>query len=152
MVNRNDSLFVEHLLGLPEFMAFDFFYHNCHKIIDDSNYWNLLGTLWKKCGSVINLLLWIELFRSNRKNRHKIMKNRERKRWRSLPKKVIAYRAINNKAEIETAISWTLNKKIADDIFSHKGLRQVVSKKFDKKDILAFFDRRGEEEIIVLPK
>ncbi|RLC24911.1 MAG: hypothetical protein DRH93_03395, partial [Deltaproteobacteria bacterium] len=92
--------------------------------------------------------LWKGLFQSNRKKRHKIMKKRERKRWRRLPETIVAYRAINNESEIDSAISWTLSMTIANE-FSEDGKRKVVEKTFSKKDVFAFFDRRREEEILV---
>lgn len=148
MANPNDSAFVCELLRVPQALQFVFFAANHGCIQDDANYWNLLGTLWKASGRVEHLSLWLPLFRSSRRKREKIMKSRERRRWRALPKIVTAYRAVNHPSEAETAISWTLDKRIAERVFSH-GVRQVVSRQFKRDEVFALFDRRGEEEIIV---
>jgi hypothetical protein len=76
------------------------------------------------------------------------MKGRERQRWRNLPAVVTAYRAVNHPEEAETAISWTLDRKVAEK-FSQNAKRQIVVRKFRKQDVFAFFDRLGEEEILV---
>ncbi|EJL6751401.1 hypothetical protein QNE82_001544 [Vibrio alginolyticus] len=118
---------------------------------DDSTYWNVLGSLWKDIGEVQQQSLWLPLFRSSRRSRHKIMTSSERKEFARLPETVTAYRAINGESEISTAISWTLSPEIAQRVFSHNGKRQVVKRQFNKKQILAYFSRRNEQEIIVIP-
>jgi hypothetical protein len=129
-------------------LAAEVFRRNAHRIIDDATYWNILGVMWKMGGTVIQQDHWKEMFCCDRRQSHKIMKNRERKRWRKLPKIVTAYRAINTPEEIETAISWTLSMKTAKQ-FSLNGKRKIVKGLFHKKDVFAFFDRRQEDEIIV---
>ncbi|MBS9976456.1 hypothetical protein INT50_00300 (plasmid) [Vibrio diabolicus] len=118
---------------------------------DDSTYWNVLGSLWKDVGEVQQQSLWLPLFRSSRRSRHKIMTSSERKEFARLPESVTAYRAINGESEISTAISWTLSPEVAQRVFSHNGKRQVVKRQFSKKQILAYFSRRNEQEIIVIP-
>lgn len=149
MANANDSEIIEKMLSAhPRFMA-EFFSQNSKHIIDDSTYWSVLGTLWKGGGTVVQQDLWIRLFNSPRRQKHKIMKKRERKAWRNLPCRVVAYRAINDISEIDEAISWSLSESIAERIFSEKGERLVVSNLFSRRDIFAYFDRRHEDEILV---
>ena len=148
MANENDSAVVREMLSVPEPLTAEFFRRNSHRIIDDSNYWNVLGVLWKKGGTVLQQDLWRPLFLSDRRGRHKLMKGRERQRWRNLPKVVTAYRAVNHPGEAETAICWTLDRKVAER-FSQGGRRQIVERQFRKEEVFAFFDRRGEEEILV---
>ena len=149
MAHKNDSEIIKSMMALPRNITAAYFAHNAHKIIADATYWNVLGTLWKGGGTVIQQDLWKELFNSDRKKRHRIMKKRERKIWRRLPKTVIAYRAINNDSEIINAISWSLSQEIVNNVFSENGRRRIVSREFDKKDIFAYFDRRQEDEILV---
>jgi hypothetical protein len=149
MANENDSKIMEQILSTPDVrLASEVFRRNAHRIIDDATYWNILGVMWKMGGTVIQQDHWKEMFRCDRRQKHKIMKNRERKRWRKLPKIVTAYRAINTPEEIETAISWTLNRKTAEQ-FSWNGERKIIERNFHKTEIFAFFDRRQEDEIIV---
>jgi hypothetical protein len=149
MSNSNDASIIQKMLRLPEELGAEFFRRVHHKIIDDSCYWNTLGTLWKLGGTVVQQGLWQELFLSKRPNRHKIMKKSERRAWRKLPAVVTAYRAVNHPGEADTAISWSLDRGIVDRIFSDGGKRPVIEKKFRKDEIFAFFDRRGESEILV---
>ncbi|MET4696965.1 hypothetical protein [Endozoicomonas lisbonensis] len=148
MANENDTKFMQALMLVPEELQAEFFRKNAHQIKDDSTYWNVLGTLWKLGGTVAQQELWKEMLSAPRKNSHKIMKNKERSVWRRLPNKVKAYRAINHDGEIDTAISWTLSRKIAEK-FSQNGKRKVVSREFRKAEIFAYFDRRNEDEILV---
>jgi hypothetical protein len=137
------------MLQLPAELQAEFFRRVSHKIIDDSCYWNVLGTLWKLGGTVVQQEQWRGLFLSKRGNRHKIMKKSERRAWRKLPAEVTAYRAVNHLGEADTAISWSLDRGIVEKIFSEDGKRPVVERKFKKAEIFAFFDRRGESEILV---
>ena len=148
MANDNDTKLMQMLMNVPDNMKAEFFRQNAHKITDDSNYWNVLGTLWKLGGTVVQQELWKELFLAPRKKRHKIMKNKERSVWRRLPKTVTAYRAVNDESEIETAISWTLCRNVAEK-FSQDGERKVVTREFKKSDVFAYFNRRNEDEILV---
>ena len=148
MANENDSNILDEMVTMPESAMAEYFSKNAHRIIDDATYLNVLGTLWKLGGTVMQQDLWKDLFQSHRKKQHKIMKKRERKRWRKLPGVVTAYRAVNNGIESDAAISWTLSKAIAEKFFICS-TREVVSRRFDKKDIFAFFDRRQEDEILV---
>ena len=148
MANQNDSAIISEMMNVPRILMAQYFLENSDSIKDDANYWNVLGTLWKLGGTVKQQDLWKKLFLSDRPRRHKIMKSRERRRWRRLPETVIAFRAINSPEEIETAICWTLDRKTAE-FFSQDGGRKVVERKFKKSEVFAFFDRRGEEEILV---
>lgn len=148
MANANDNAVIREMMNVPEPLMAEYFARNAHRIIDDANYWNVLGTLWKLGGTVVQQDLWRGLFLADRPRQHKIMKGRERQRWRNLPAVVTAYRAVNHPEEAETAISWTLDRKVAEK-FSQNAKRQIVVRKFRKQDVFAFFDRRGEEEILV---
>jgi hypothetical protein len=152
MANANDAQIVSVLVALPGPRAFVAFRAFSDKIQDDATYWNVLGTLWKDAGTVHQQSLWLPFFRSNRRSRQKIMKSSERKAFAQLPETITAYRAINDESEISSAISWTLSPEIAQRIFSHNGKRQVIKRQFKKKQVLAYFSRRHEQEIIVLPE
>lgn len=149
MTRLNDRKIIEQMMCLPEELMAQYFSVNAYRITDDALYWNVLGTLWKLGGTVIQQDLWLPMFRSDRRGPHKIMKNRERKKWRRLPKTFVAYRAVNCAAEAESAISWSLSKKTVERVFSESGKRSIVERQFHKSDVFAFFDRRGEDEILV---
>lgn len=146
MSNENDSAVIQEMMRVPERLMAEYFARNSHRITDDTTYWNVLGTLWKLGGTVMQQDLWLDLFLADRPRRHKIMKGRERQRWRNLPASVIAYRAVNHPDEAATAICWTLDKAVAARLSNG---RSVMVRKFQKSEVFAFFDRRCEEEILV---
>lgn len=150
MANSNDAQFMAQLVSVPEEMAPVFFAKYAAQLVDDSAYWGALGTLWKAQGSVLNQSFWIPLFMSNRRNRNRLMKARERRTFNKLPATVTAYRAVNTPEEAETAISWSLDKALVARVFSHGGARPIVTRQFQRSEILAYFDRRKEQEIIVI--
>jgi hypothetical protein len=150
MANENDSRIISEMMAMPEIYMAQFFANNSHKIIDDSTYWNVLGTLWKGGGTVVQQDLWIDLFKVKRRNKHKVMKTRERRFFNKLPRVITGYRAINNDSEIDKAISWSLSEKVVRKIFSQNGKREVVARRFNRDQVFAYFDRRHEQEIIIL--
>jgi len=150
MANADDSAIIEQMLTVPDVMKAQYFSDNAHLIMDDATYWNVLGTLWKLGGTVYQQELWMPLFCSKRKRRHKIMKSSERKEWRKLPKKMVGYRAVNNAAEIDEAISWSLSRRVVEKLFTENGRRKIAEREFNKNNIIAYFNRRNEEEILVI--
>lgn len=149
MANQNDSEIINKMMQLPEIYMTQFFVNNADDIVDDSTYWNVLGTLWKGGGTVVQQDLWINLFNANRRNKHKMMKTRERRFFKKLPRVVTGYRAINNDSEIRKAISWSLSEDVVKRVFSQNGKREIVARRFSKDQIFAYFDRRNEQEILV---
>jgi hypothetical protein len=128
----------------------DYFLRVAEEIENDTSYWQMAATVWIASGrSDDNLDKWREIFSSTRRNRHKMMKKKDRKSWRSLPRVFTAYRASRKGEDISRMISWTIDKSIADK-FAKTWVRNVVSKTFKKTEVIAYFDRRGEKEILVL--
>ncbi|MCG6387568.1 hypothetical protein [Vibrio fluvialis] len=151
MANLWDSKIVSIISGWNDERCFDAFRSLSCKIQDDSTYWSVLGSLWKLCGSVKQQELWVPYFLSERRNRQKVMTSAERKALSRLPSIVTAYRAVNDDSEAEQAISWTLSEAVAVHTFSQNGKRKVTKRQFEKGRIFAYFNRRQEQEIIVLP-
>lgn len=153
MANENDSRICKQLMSLPIEMQLPFLVKVSDDIIDDSSYWQIVSAVWinsEVCSPYIKV--WRDLFTASRRGRHKLMKGADRKIWRSMvkrgaPKFIIAYRAMNHEDDIITSISWTLSKSAADNLA--KG-RNVVSMDIPKECIIAYFNRRREEEIIFL--
>jgi hypothetical protein len=80
------------------------------------------------------------------------MKKGDREIWRSLvcrkaPRMVKVYRAMNPEDDPITAISWTLDKKVAQQLANG---RKVITWEIPKECIIAYFDRRKECEVIHL--
>lgn len=97
---------------------------------------NDLVDMFKECGSAA------------------LMDKDERKAYKRFPNMVRIYRGIGFDEEKHLmSLSWTLQPKIAE-MFASRTSEQgkVYTAVIEKKHILAYFDRRKEEEIIVDPK
>ncbi len=149
MANQNDSAIWIEINSRPKWNYLDCFLANHDRIQDDSNYWQMLAAIWIVSGNNYRLDEWIRLFRSPRRNRHKIMKGKDRRTFDALPPIVTAYRASNPEEDLERMIAWTIDRSVLVK-FGHG--RQIVERRFQKAQILAYFDRRQEREIIVLPE
>ncbi|NNG80595.1 hypothetical protein [Acinetobacter sp. ANC 5378] len=145
---NNDANIARAMCLVPHHLMLAFMQGNHNKIIDDSNYWNLLGTAWKAGGSFEQQEQWIELFESKRRNRQKIMKTSERREFSRLPKVVTAYRAYTNEDELNHSICWSLDPAFVKQ-YAEKTGRKVAQMKFEKSNIFAYFNRRKESEILV---
>ena len=144
----NDTFIAKVLSVTPEHLQLNVMHGYASQIKDDSNYWNFLGTAWKAGGSYEKQDYWIKLFKSKRRNAHKIMKTSERREFLRLPKIVTAYRAYTDDQELESSICWSLDEKFVKQ-YAEKTGRKIAKQKFEKSDIFAFFNRRQESEILV---
>jgi len=150
MANENDSAIAERIIELPTPLRLHYFWKVCRKIRDDSTYWQLLGTLWIDAEILApNYGYWIELFRADRRNRHKLMKKGDRAIWRKLPAVMTVYRATYPGDDLTRAMSWTLDRSVCGRFFPG---REIVSRQVTKEDVLAYFDRRREKEVVILPR
>lgn len=119
-------------------------------------YWELVGAIYTDTENAMqNREAWDYLFRSEEPERQCMMTSEEIEVWGSLPPKVKIYRGA--KASDFTGHSWTLSYEIAkwfadrNDHF-HGGKHIVQEAEVDKACVVAYFNRRSEEEIIVLPE
>lgn len=146
----SDIEIIRQLAVLPSHLLLPFLLKNANKFECDNNYWNVLGTCWKAAGSHEEREKWMLLFRSKRRNQHKIMKTRERRVWRQLPKTIIVYRAATDDSELQTGMSWSLDKAFVER-YAKAENRIILTKKISKKEVWAYFDRRKESEVLILP-
>lgn len=80
-----------------------------------------------------------------------LMDNKERRVLKNLPEEVVVYRGVKPNAKIK-ALSWTLSYDTAKwfaDRFEKNGT--VYRARIKKNDILAYFEGRGESEVVVNP-
>jgi len=141
---------IAELIKLDRGWRLGFFEDHAHLIEGDSCYWNVLATIWMDApNTTLEISRWRKLFSSSRRNRHKMMKKSDRRAWRNLPEKVKCFRAINPGEDVNKAISWTLSKETAL-FFQRRNGGKIIEQIFPKQSVIAYFDRRGEQEIIVL--
>lgn len=147
--NQTDNLIIKKLLpyeGTP--LAIVKFKEVCNELSDYA-YWFMLSTLWVSYSGFSELELWKELFSSNRVNKSiSLMKPDELSALKKLPNKLTVYRA-HRENELDW-IAYTLDKKIAERFARERGSSEVTTYKVKKSDVLAYFTRRGEQEIIII--
>jgi hypothetical protein len=114
----------------------------------DAAYWRMVGALWIEGGRTDALPVWRVLFSSTRRKRDRLMKKSGRRMWQKLPRYVTAFRAIVPGEDVERAISWTMNPDVLKAIYCDR--REVVQRIFPRERIIAVFNERQEQEIIVL--
>jgi hypothetical protein len=120
-------------------------------LLNDVEYWNLLGSIWTDTeNGWANLKQWKKFFKSKRTSRNYLMDSEELKILDNLPKSVTIYRGCQKDVN-ENGISWTLDKDRAEWFatrFKQEGL--VLEKTILKRDIIAVFTGRSESEVVIL--
>lgn len=122
-------------------------------------YWQNLAWIWTDTEFPFsNKEMWIDLFTANVKQKRKLMTSKERRTLQNLPEKVTIYRGYDDKGELSgpLGISWTLLEEKAEWFAKRFGVYEDSSPAIavgtcNRKAILAYFNGRGEEEIVVNP-
>lgn len=130
--------------------AIRYFAKKCSKL-SDYWYWFSLSTTWVSYSGWSDLNLWKKLFRSNRPQRESsIMKPDELECFHGFPNEITAYRA--HRENEKDWISYTADPHAASKFAVRRGVNKITEYKLNKSDIIAFFLRRGEHELIMLNK
>lgn len=130
--------------------AITYFEKHCSEL-GDYWYWFILSTLWVSYTGWSDLNLWRKLFSSNRPNRMtSIMKPDELSEFNAMPDTIIGLRA--HREDETDWISYTLSPERVSMFAKQRGVKKVTPYEIQKKDVLAYFTRRGEFELIVLNK
>jgi hypothetical protein len=115
--------------------------------LSDQRYWELLKAVWIGCGSVKTYPIFRQLFESKRPFRQFLMSPEEEAFLRSLPSEITVFRAV--KTGSDSGISWSLSREVCERMAKADG-RSVIQRVVNTKDCLAYFNRRGEDEIIYI--
>jgi hypothetical protein len=149
--NPTDSRLMEELLrheATP--LAIVRFSEVCDQLTDYA-YWFLLSSLWVSFSGWSDLGLWKRLFKSRRPNREiSLMKPSELKVWRALPNWLTIYRA--HRTEETDWIAYTIDPVTAAKFARQRNVDSITEYRVRKRDALALFLRRGEQEVLVLDK
>ena len=120
-------------------------------LLDDKEYWNLLGSIWTDTeNGWANLAQWKKFFKSKRAYRNYLMDWDEQMALDSLADTVTIYRGCQ-KGLNENGISWTLKRDKAEWFatrFKQEGV--VLEKTISKRDIIAVFTGRNEFEVVIV--
>jgi len=119
--------------------------------LSDYWYWFLLGTLWVSYSGHSDLNLWRELFGADRPNREtSLMKPDELREFRAFLERFGVFRAHR---ENETDwISYTCSFACVAKFAAMRENGSVKAYLVDKSDVIAYFTRRGEGEVLMLNK
>jgi hypothetical protein len=127
--------------------------------LSDCEFWRMLGDAYMMATNSIEVLQILKnVFVSDtRKDKNCLMTEEELQFLNSLPDEIRIHRGMDlEEAKSENyGASWSLSKKVAE-FFAFKYLvtdedkkqRTVVSLTIPKKEVIAYFNRRNEEEII----
>lgn len=138
---------------------------DCAELMSDADYWELLGSIWTDSENIWQMEdLWLEYLDSDRGDRTQIMGISETpddvaasnaKTYSELPSEVEVYRGFSLE-ERQQGLSWTTNRKVAEFFarrLSQQGDHpQIVHGRVSKSDVIACFNDRNEEELVVLPE
>jgi len=121
------------------------------ELLEDSEYWHLLGQIWTDTeNGWANLEDWKKLFSSKRSKRSYLMDWDEQMAYESLSDTVTVYRGCQPGLN-ENGISWTLNYDKAQWFATRLGKDGVVlEKQVTKRDIVAVFTGRNEFEAVII--
>jgi len=123
---------------------------------DDEVYWKALSEVWTMQESHWrNRTVILHLFQSSRPKRHELMRRPEHLAFAELPDTLTLYRGyIGRKGK---GLSWTTQKETAVMFatrfasIEHLGKPRIVSGVAKKSDVLAFFTRREEADVVIAP-
>lgn len=122
--------------------------------IPGQQFWQLAGSVWVDSENIWQSIdLWEDLLATDLPGQHWMMDKDERKAFRKLPDQLIVYRG-SVPGLNESGLSWTLNHSVA--LFFAKRFNNAHNQggvidwgTVAKADAIAFFNGRGEEEIVV---
>jgi hypothetical protein len=131
-------------------------------LLPDKDYWKCLNLVWANIEiSTPDRREWLRLFTSQRPHRELLMSKTERKRLAAMPDTLTIYRGYA-KGRARSGLSWTLSEKrahfFADYAAGNRrrilcghtgGSSMVVCGKCHKHDVLAYFNNRKEQEIVI---
>ena len=121
------------------------------ELLEDSEYWHLLGQIWTDTeNGWANLEDWKKLFSSRRPKRSYLMDWDEQMALDSLADRVTIYRGCQ-KGLNENGISWTLKRDKAEWFATRFGKDgKVLEMRINKSRILAVFTGRNEFEVVIV--
>lgn len=119
------------------------------------DFWRLLALVWidaedpDQYSSIYEGLFTFDRIRGWG-DRHYLMEDFEREAFDRLPEVMTVYRGANH--DTRKGLSWTLSRNVAYFFATRWGARdRIYRMQIDKSDVIAYFTRRGEAELILHP-
>lgn len=119
-------------------------------LMSDRQYWRVLSGVWIDQENPEDFTEeWRDRFNANRAHKAMLMTPEERQEYSQLPERVPIYRA--DIVENPSGLSWTTDPRVAE-FFSKrfKSNHPIREAYIDKRNIAAYWTRRGESEVLVL--
>jgi len=123
----------------------------------DAEFWSDVSWLWTDSENIWQHIAdWRRVWRSKRPGRDTVMDDDERAKLESLPDVIEVFRGTYVWPHMDRGLSWTLDRdKAVWFAYRYKPEHYspwVVSGKIRKKNVIAYFDGRSEQEIVLLPE
>lgn len=133
---------------LPAFLRY------CQEM-PDTDWWVMASSIWIGSENVWQYKKeWERIFSTNRPGRDAMMEDEEKTRLASLPDTIEIYRGC--KSHNRRGWSWTLDNAVAVRFSTMLKMKKqtglLLTGKVEKKHIVAYFEGRGEDEIIINPR
>jgi len=133
-------------------------FHQIEQELEDREWWSLLGSIWTDSENIWeNRDEWLEYLGSERSCHEAMMEDAEREFLAKLPEQIIIYRGYEFQSALESP-SWTLDRDRAVwfakrlHIPDRGGKPHLATAVVMHENVLAYFNGRQEEEIVVLPE
>jgi hypothetical protein len=123
------------------------------RLLSDGEFWKLVAEIWIDSENVRELPdVWDEILRSSRGCRENLMHNAEQTALAAMPERIVIFQG--HTVRRDDGWSWTTNRDtaiwFAERFAELERTRPAyTTATVDKSDVLAFFSRRSESEILV---
>lgn len=119
-----------------------------HRLLSNPRYWEMLKVVWIAVGSTSVADEFRRYMRSARPCRNYFMTPEEHEALRRMKFPLKVWRACNS--EDDGGLSWTVSMKVAVEFAARGKCRKIITREVERKDVFAYINRRGEDEIIIL--
>lgn len=119
-----------------------------HRQLSNPRYWEMLKVVWIAVGSTSVVDEFRRYMRSTRPCRNYFMTPEEHEALRNMQFPLKVWRACNS--EDDGGLSWTVSMEVAVEFAARGNCRKILVREVDRKDVFAYINRRGEDEIIIL--
>ncbi len=147
--------YTDFILIIDNKLNYAFFFKETKEYVNIQDFSKFLGEMWTFLEAPnhnpnVTKRQLISYFKCAEKEY--MMSQEELKLYDSLPNEIEVYRGVsnNNKKNGTKALSWTINKNIAKWFatrYDNEGI--VFTAKAKKEDVLAYFNSREEEEVVI---
>lgn len=123
--------------------------------MSDAEFWEAVGHAWQDSENIWEAEDdWLDLLDCGRPEQSRMMEDEEREKLALMPEEFRVYRGFYMRSRQE-ALSWTVNRSkaewFAQRLLPPGAVPRVAEGLVRRDNVIAYFDGRGEEEIVVQP-